>query len=154
MSCVTHYDAQQSLYNSIGITSQMDESKRAETIGTLENIYLDKFAPDLGRHHMAVPQVPHSEHETQLPVPLRDNGILAEHESLRALLRLGHLDKHAADKKCVHYRTQERLEEKKNNAFRTLFCDVAVTIADSSLCFNEEQESGRKVVDVRDAWGV
>ena len=116
--------------------------------------YLDEFAPDLRRHHVAVPQVPHPEHEAQLAVPLRDHRVLAEHERLGALLRLRHLDEHAADEEGVHDGAQQRLEEEEDDALRTLLGDVAVAVADGRLRLDEEQERGGKVVHVGDARGV
>lgn len=103
---------------------------------------------------MAVPQVPHSEHEAQLAVPLRNDRVLAEHQRLCALLRLRHFDEHAADEKGVHDGPQQRLEEEEDDALRTLLGDVAVAVADGRLRLDEEQERGGKVVHVGDARGV
>lgn len=103
---------------------------------------------------MAVPQVPHAEHEAQLPVPLRNHRVLTEHQRLRALLRLRHLNEHAADEKSVHDGSQQRLEEEEDDAFRTLLGDVAVAVADGRLRLNEKQERGGKVVHVGDARSV
>ena len=116
--------------------------------------YLYEFAPDLSGHHVAVPQVPHAEHEAQLPVPLRDHRVLTEHERLRAFLRLGHLDEHAADEKRVHYGAQQRLEQEEDDALRTLLRDVPVAVADSGLGLDEEQKSGGEVVNIGHARGV
>lgn len=103
---------------------------------------------------MAVPQVPHSEHEAQLPVPLRNDRVLAEHQRLCALLRLRHLDEHAADEKGVHDGTQQRLEEEEDDTFGALLRDVAVAVADGRLGLDEKQERGGKVVHVGDARSV
>lgn len=103
---------------------------------------------------MAVPQVPHAEHEAQLPVPLRNHRILTEHQRLSALLRLRHLNEHAADEKSIHDGSQQRLEEEQDDAFRTLLGDVAVAVADGRLRLDEKQERGGKVVHVGDARSV
>lgn len=87
---------------------------------------------------MAVPQVPHAEHEAQLPVPLRNHRVLAEHQRLRALLRLRHLNEHAADEKGVHDGSQQRLEEEQDDALWTFLGDVAVAIADGRLGLDEK----------------
>lgn len=116
--------------------------------------YLDEFAPDLRGNHVAVPQVPHAEHEAQLPVPLRNHRVLTEHQRLRALLGLRHLNEHAADEKGVHDGSQQRLEEEQDDALWTLLSDVAVAVADGRLRLDEKQERGGKVVHVGDARGV
>lgn len=103
---------------------------------------------------MAVPQVPHSEHEAQLPVPLRNDCFLAEHQRLCALLRLRHLDEHASDEEGVHDGAQQRLEEEEDDTLRALFSDVAVAVADRRFGLDEKQERGGKVVHVGDARDV
>lgn len=103
---------------------------------------------------MAVPQVSHSEHEAQLPVPLRNDRVLAEHQRLCALLRLRHLDEHAADEKSVHNGPQQRLEEEEDDPLGTLLGDVPITVADCRLRLDEKQERGGKVVHVGDARSV
>lgn len=125
-----------------------------EPVFFLPVAYLYEFAPNLRGHHMAVPQVPHSEHEAQLPVPLRNDRVLAEHQRLRALLRLRHLNEHAADEEGVHDRPQQRLEEEEDDTLRALLRDVAVSVADGRLRFDEEQKRGGKVVHVGDARSV
>lgn len=103
---------------------------------------------------MAVSQVSHSEHEAQLPVPLRNDRVLAEHQRLRALLGLRHLDEHAAYQESVHDGAQQRLEEEEDDTLWALFRDVPVAVADGRLGLDEEQKRGGKVVDVGDARGV
>lgn len=103
---------------------------------------------------MTVPEVAHSEHQTQLAIALGDDRILAEHEGLGSLLGLGHLDEHAAYKESIHNGAQQRLEQEEDDALRTLLSDVPEAIADGSLCLYEEEEGRGEVVDIDHTRGV
>ncbi|MEE6523951.1 hypothetical protein FKM82_023100 [Ascaphus truei] len=103
---------------------------------------------------MAIPQVAHSEHQTQLAVPLRYHRVMAEHQSLRSLLGLGHLNKHAAYEESIHDRSQQRLKQEEDDAFRAFLRDIPKTIANSSFGLYEEEESGWEVVHIGHARSV
>lgn len=102
--------------------------------------YLDEFAPDLSRHHVAVPQVAHAEHEAQFPISLRNHRVLTEHERLCAFFRLGHFYEHTAYEKSVHYGAKQRLEQKQYDALRAFLGYVPVTVADGGLGLDEKKK--------------
>ena len=99
---------------------------------------------------MAVPQVPHPEHEAQPPVPPGQHRAAAEHQRLGALLGLRQLDEHAADEESVHHGAQQRLEEEQDDALGALVGDEPVAVADGGVGLDEEQKGGREVVHVGD----
>ncbi len=65
---------------------------------------------------------------------------MTEHERLRALLGLGHLNEHTADEERVYYGAHQRLEQKQDDALRALLGYIAVAVANGCLGFNEKEE--------------
>ena len=70
---------------------------------------LDELGPHVGPHDVGAPQVAHPEHQTQLVVPQRDDGVFGEHQRLCPFVGLRDLHKHTAD-----------LEEKRGSRLRYL----------------------------------
>ena len=89
---------------------------------------------------MAVTQVADPEHESEFSISHRNNRVFTEHQSLGPLLGLRHLDKHAADQKCIDDRSEDRLEKKENDPLGAFVCNVSVTISYGGLGLYEEEE--------------
>lgn len=58
---------------------------------------LDELGPHVGPYDVGAPQVAHPEHQTQLVVSQRDDGVFGEHQRLCSFVGLRDLHKHTAD---------------------------------------------------------
>ena len=58
---------------------------------------LDELCPHVGPYDVGAAQVANSEHQTELVVPQRDDGVFGEHQRLGPFVGLRDLHEHAAD---------------------------------------------------------
>lgn len=112
---------------------------------------LDQLCPDLGIHHVAFPQVPHTEHQAELLVPAGDDAVLAEDEGLGALLGPGDLDEHAANHHGIDHGADDGLCHQQDDALGTVGCHHASAVADGALALHREEQGGHEAVHVLDA---
>lgn len=103
---------------------------------------------------MTVSQIANPKHQAEFAIPLGDYSIVAEHQRLCSLLRLGHLDKHAAYEKRIHNGAQQRLKQKENDAFGAFLCNISVAVAYGSFSLDKEEERRGEVVNVGYTRGV
>lgn len=58
---------------------------------------LDELGPHVGPYDVGAPKVAHPEHQTELVVSQRDDGVFGEHQCLRPFVGLRDLHKHTAN---------------------------------------------------------
>lgn len=63
----------------------------------LSLLRLDELGPHVGAHDVGAPKVSHPEHQAELVVSQRNDGVLGEHQRLGSLVGLRDLHEHAAD---------------------------------------------------------
>lgn len=104
-----------------------------------------------GLRERRVPQVSNPEHETQLPVPLGDDGVLGEQQSVGPLPRPDHLRPDHGPHVPVDDHRDHALEGHQEHALGALLRDHTITVPDCRLRFDTVQETRGEIVDPVDA---
>ena len=113
----------------------------------------DELRPDVCLYYVALAQVPHPPHQTQLAVPHGDDGVVAEQQGLRSLLGPRHLGHDGADHEAVDDAAHDGLEDHHEDRRGALLRHAAVPVADGGLGLDGEQKGGHEAVDLQHAGG-
>lgn len=97
---------------------------------------------------VALAHVTHPEHETRSPVPVADDSIPREQQSLGALFRSRQFRKHNAHHKCLNEHAHNTLQAHDEDRLGTLFRNEAVPVTNCVLSLHGEQEARREPEDL------
>jgi len=90
-----------------------------------------------------------AEEKVELPVTWTDYGALAEHQSLRSLLRSRQLGKDETGHERLRDDAEARLKHDQRYGVRTVRVHAAIAVADRLLSLDREQQRRREVVHLQ-----
>ncbi|KAJ8892246.1 hypothetical protein PR048_004826 [Dryococelus australis] len=112
---------------------------------------LDELGAYVRLHDVRLAHVADAEHEAEEPVPLADDGVPAEEQCLRALLRARQLGEHDADHEGLYHNSGDALQAHHEDGLGALLCSVSRPVAYGVLRLDAEEEAGREAVHLADA---
>ena len=98
-------------------------------LSLLSNLGPDDIAGDVGLYQVSWSKVTHSTQQIKRSVPHGDEGVLAEHDGLGAVGRLGELGEHDAGHAGVNEDTDNTLDTHHDDRHWTLRCGGASAVS-------------------------
>ena len=111
--------------------------------------YLFNQSSHLRLDDVRLAEVSDAEEQVELAVSRADDGALAEHERLRALLGPRQLGKDQTGHESLRDDAETRLEHHQGDGVRAVRVHATVTVADRLLSLDREQQRRRKVVHLQ-----
>lgn len=112
-----------------------------------------ELRPDVGFYDVALPHVPHSEHQAGDSVPVTNDGVSRKKESLGPFFRPGEFGEYYAYHEGLDHDSCYTLQAHYEDGFGAFFRRGSSAVPYGVLGFDAEEETGSEALDVLDAGG-